>query len=512
MTSRKYIILLLAAYTAVLLALTGLPWSDLPSHLTRITILGKMLFTSNEYYNQYYDFHWMFTPYILWDILAAFTSNFLPIVANGLLWTIITFLSVVAGGCYLAKVRLQSSEGLRTLALVTILIASGWYFVMGLFAYQISFGLSLVALALGHRVRRTDFRSAISRYALYTLVVVSCYLTHLGGFLGLCLISGAAGLAAVLNNPRNLLREIGLLTPQLILVAWQVFGVMLPGSERADAFLYGTLSRKFLALASPWLRFPLLWDWPLIAGVTLSLLLLAFRVRRVWRSRRLQNLLKDDIFLAVAFTFLTYLILPQAGLAAHTWNVDQRMLPYLFYFIFLWLVSLESQEENVGAQPAYLPRPDTVLFTTAWIALFVLIVELWPYNVEMRDFRNLLSQIPAHKLVLPVSTAPPLGRLHPTLNQGALYAALREGVVPYIFASQNAPIPFFSYRKSYKSPGIFWYVRNLAPEWEQMDPRCDYLVVFKPFDPARLPAYAGRILFQNESATVFEMDYSATTK
>ncbi|MGD0907209.1 MAG: hypothetical protein ABSA96_06480 [Candidatus Acidiferrales bacterium] len=513
MTSRKSPILLLAVYTAALLALTGLPWSDLPNHLTRITILGKMLFSSNDYYNQHYVFQWMFTPYILWDLLAAVTSTFLPIIANGLLWTVITFLIVVASGWYLAKVRLQSSPQVRTLTLLAILIASGWFFALGLFAYQRSFGLSLVALALGHRIRKNGERSAIGRYVLYTLIVIACYLTHLGGYLGLCLISGAAALAAILENRRNLLREIGLLSPQFALLGCYVFCV-LPSSksnELSSDYLYGTVSRKFLVLASPWLRLPLRWDWPLVAGVALSLVLLTFRARGALRVQPLRTFLKNDIFLAVLFLFVMYVILPQGGFGGY--NVDTRMLPYLFYFIFLWLGSLEPKAESQDAQLGYSLRPDTVLLSTSWIALFSLIVQLWPYNTQMRDYRDLLSQIPAHKVVVPVSTAPPLGRLAPTLHQGALYAALREGVVPYIFVRQNnPPTPFFSFRDSYKSPNIFWYERNLDPQWQQMAPPCDYLVVFKPFDPARLPATAGPILFENGSGTVFEMDTNASAK
>ena len=504
MTSSKPLALLVAAYTAALLALTGLPWCDLPGHLARIAILGKILFSSGDYYGRHYSFHWMFAPYILWDLLAAVTGRFLPLVANGLLWTAIAFLGVVASGWHLAKVRLRSSAQVRTLAVLSVLIASGWFFAMGFFAYQLGFALSLTALALGHGIRRAGARATAGRHALYALTVAACYLAHLGGYLGLCLISGAAGLAAVLENRRNVRRELGLLAPPSALVAWHALAALSSDDGRAGVYVYGAVSRKFLALSSPWLRLPLRWDWPLAAGVALSLLLLAFRARRALKTLSPRALLTDDAFLAVAFLSAAYAILPQGGLGG--WDDDTRMLPYLFYFSFLWLASLQPRADGAGARPT---GPEAVLLATAWIALFALVVQLWPYNRRMRDYRDLLGQIPPRKLVLPVSTEPPLGRLAPTLHQGDLYAALREGSTPYLFARRNGPIPFFDFREGSGAPDIFWYVRSLPPEWGRMSPPCDYVVVAKPFDPARLPP-VGPIFFENESAAVFRMAAPAT--
>ena len=55
MFRQKAIWLLLAAYVTVLAAMTGLPWGDLPNHLTRITIIGELLSSPSSYYHQHYS-------------------------------------------------------------------------------------------------------------------------------------------------------------------------------------------------------------------------------------------------------------------------------------------------------------------------------------------------------------------------------------------------------------------------------------------------------------------------
>ena len=223
MIRQKAIWLLLAAYVAVLGAMTGLPWGDLPNHLTRITIIGELLSSPSSYYHQHYSFHWMFVPYILWDVLAAGTSRLLPVEANGVLWTVITFLTVVSGGWYLAKVRLQAESDWRALAAFSVLMASGWCFAWGFFGFQLSLGLCLFAVACGYRLRERRSRlSKIVVWLAYTALIVACYLAHLGGFLALCIILGSAAVARVIRSRDRLVSEAAALAPAVLLGAWYV--------------------------------------------------------------------------------------------------------------------------------------------------------------------------------------------------------------------------------------------------------------------------------------------------
>jgi hypothetical protein len=494
---------LLAAYVGVFVTFTGLPWGDLPNHLTRITIISKLLFSSNAFFRQNYAFHWMFTPYILWDVLAAITGTVLPVIANGVLWTVITFLSVVAAGWYFAKVRLENSDSIAVMTLLSVLLASDWFFAMGFFAYQLSFALSLVALAILHRVRRSD-TPATRLFSAYVLVAVACYLAHLGGFLALCLLAGAGAVASVLQDRKTFSGELRLLSPLLLLSAWQLISMHEQQHGASAGYVYGPLTRKLLALSSPWIRLPLKWDWPVLAGIFISACLLA--VSAVSRAKRHppRAFLTNDLSFGLLLLLIAYVALPEAQLGV--WNVDVRVVPYLFYFAFVWLLSTAGSLDSPDLRIAGPIRSSAVLYVTCAVTLLALVVQLRPYNRQDLLYRQLLSQIPEHRVILPVSTRPSFGRIAPTYSQGVLYAALREGIVPYIFNGANTQIPAFKFRKAHWAPDPFWYSRT-ASSLDRCD--CDYVVVSKPFDPERFHIPGASTIIQNEVGAVFQVRHES---
>jgi len=504
MFRQKAIWLLLAAYVAVLAAMTGLPWGDLPNHLTRITIIGELLSSPSSYYHQHYSFHWMFVPYILWDVLAAGTSRLLPVEANGVLWTVITFLTVVSGGWYLARVRLKAEADWRALTAFSVLMASGWCFAWGFFGFQLSLGLCLLAVACGDRLR--ERRSSLSKSVAglaYTALIVACYLAHLGGFLALCVILGSAALARVIRSRDQLISEAAALAPAVLLGAWYVYARASSALQVPEAIVQRTPLNKLQALASPWLRFPLRWDWPVLLGLALAVALLFIGAAAAFRSRA-RDVLVNDLFFPVVALGGVYLVLPQAQ--GQAWDVDVRMLPFLVYFLLLWLLSIARPAGSpAGLGDGFLP-PGRVLFGTCWVSLLVLLIQIWPYNREAHKYWEALKRIPEHQVVLAVSTRPYLGRLLPLQHEGNLYAVFREGVAPDVFSSDNAAFPFFVPREPYAPPPNLWYVRNLpTPKWESLDLRYDYLVVSKPYDPARLSLPAPRVFTENDAVVVFRL-------
>jgi hypothetical protein len=501
-SSRLYLWLfwpLLAAYVGVFLTFTGLPWGDLPNHLTRITIISKLLFSSNAFFRQNYAFHWMFTPYVLWDVLAAVTGTVLPVIANGVLWTVITFLAVVAAGWYFAKVRLKNSDSIVVMTLLSVLLASDWFFAMGFFAYQLSFALSLAALAILYRVRRSD-APATRLFSAYVLAAVACYLTHLGGFLALCLLAGGGAIASVLQDRKRLWRELRLLSPLLLLSAWQL--ISMHGQQRgaSASYVYGPLSRKVLALSSPWIRLPLKWDWPVLAGIFISACLLAVSAASRARRQPTRASLTNDLSFGLLLLLIAYVSLPEAQLGV--WDVDVRVVPYLFYFAFVWLLSITGSLDSPDLRIAVPSRSSAVLYVTCAATLLALVVQLRPYNRQDLLYRQLFPHIPEHQIVLPVATRDTDGRIAPTLAQGNLYAALREGLVPYIFNGANTQIPAFGFRKAHWAPDPFWYSRT-ALSLDRCD--CDYLVISKPFDPQRLRIPGESMIVQNGAGAVFQI-------
>lgn len=502
MIRRKALWLLLAAYVAVLVAMTGLPWGDLPNHLTRITIIGELLSSPTSYFQEHYSFHWMFVPYILWDVLAAGTSRFLSVQANGVLWTVLTFLTVVAGGWYLARTRLKAEEDWRTLTSFSVLMASGWCFAFGFLGFQLSLGLCLFAVACSYRLHERGRAVSARVYWLpYTALIVACYLAHLAGFLALCIILGAAAVSRVIKRRDQLALEAAALAPAVVLGVWYVLSKASHTSAGlSDEIVFRSPFKKALALASPWLRFSMLWDWPLLLGLGVCIALLVIRAVPMLRSRAGDALVNDSFFPAGALA-AAYLILPQAGFQA--WDVDVRMLPFFAYFLLLWLLSIARKASGPSAR---FLRPAPVLFGTCWVSLLVLLIQIWPYNLEARKYQEALQRIPEHQVVLSVPTHSYLGRLLPLHHQGNLYAVLREGVAPDVYSSDNATFPFFRPRERYTPPPNLWYIRDLSsPNWETITRTYDYLVVSKPFDPARLPLPLPPMFTENEVAVVFKL-------
>jgi hypothetical protein len=446
----------------------------------------------------------MFVPYILWDVLAAGTSRLVPVEANGVLWTVITFLTVVSGGWYLAKVRLEAAADWRALTAFSVLTASGWCFAWGFFGFQLSLGLCLFAVACAYRLR--ERRSRLSKSVIwlaYTVLIMACYLAHLGGFLALCIILASAALARVIRSRDQLVSEAAALAPAALLGAWYVYAKAFSSLGVPEEIIQRNPLHKLLALASPWLRFPLRWDWPVLLGIGLTMVLLVIRAAPAVRSRARDELVNDLFFPVVALAG-AYVALPQAQ--GRAWDVDVRMLPFLGYFLLLWLLSNGRPEQSSSGSDGRLLQPGRVLLVTCWVSLLVLLIQIWPYNGEAHKYWEALKRIPEHQVVLAVSTHPYLGRLLPMHHEGSLYAAFREGVAPAVFSSENGAFPFFVPREPYAPPPDLWYIRNLpAPKWENIASTYDYLVVSKPFDSSRLPRPAPPVFTENEAAIVFRL-------
>ena len=262
--------------------------------------------------------------------------------------------------------------------------------------------------------------------------------------------------------------------------------------------------RKLLALASPWLRFPLRWDWPVLLGLGLAIALLFVAAAAAFRSRA-REVLVNDLFFPVVALAGAYVVLPQAQ--GQAWDVDVRMLPFMAYFLLLWLLSSGKPAQSSSGSVVGFLQPGRVLFGTCWVSLLVLLIQIWPYNLEAHEYWEALKRIPEHQVVLAVSTHPYFGRLLPLHHEGNLYAAFREGVAPDVFSSENAAFPFFTPREPYAPPPSLWYVRNLpTPKWKSLDLRYDYLVVSKPFDPARLPRPAPPVFTENDAVVVYRLN------
>ena len=357
-----------------------------------------------------------------------------------MLWTVLTFLTVVSGGWYLAKVSLQAEADWRALTAFSVLMASGWCFAWGFFGFQLSLGLCLFAVACGYRLR--ERRSALSTsvcWLAYIALIVACYLAHLGGFLALCVILGAAAVARVIQCRERLVSEAAALAPAVLLGAWYVYSRASSVLGVPEEIVLRPPRLKLLALTSPWLRFPLRWDWPVLLGLGVAIVLLFVAAAAAFRSRT-RDVLVNYLFFPVVALAGAYLVLPQAQ--GQAWDVDVRMSPFLEYFLLLWLLSIaRSARSSSGSASGFL-QPERVLFGTCWVSLLVLLIQIWPYNLEAHKYWEALKRIPEHQVVLTVSTHPYLGRLLLLHHEGNFLCRLsrRSGSRRFQFGERRISI------------------------------------------------------------------------
>jgi len=476
---------------------SGLPWGDLPNHITRITILGDLLFSPDSVYHKYYSFEWTFAPYLLWDLVGILTSRVLPVIANGVLWAVVTFLAVVGGGWYLARARLSTPEDRAVLYVVSVVMACGWCFVWGFFAYQISMGLTLLAAGLVYRLgQQTGPGARAAYYGAYVLTAVCCYLAHLGGFLALCLVAGGIAVArGLLQERRHLLEAALILMPPGLLAIWHV--LLGESAQAGGEVVTRTVGNKMLALAGPWLRLPVLGELPLLIGMAGAVLLLGAAAVRAFRVLPWKTVVKNDAFCVFVLLGGMYVVLPQG--VGTAWDVDVRMVPFALYFLVLWLVvCVRAGAPGVGVRPAA-----AVVMAGCAVSLVVLYVTVRPYDREARLYQEALRRIPPYQVVLPVPTRPYIGRMGPLHHQGNLYGAFGRGMAPYLFNREYGTLPFFAFREQYHVPGNLWYIRDVPTPNVVPDPRIDYVIVSKPYDESRLAGVGTDVVFENEAAVVF---------
>src|SRR5262245_13825881 len=72
-----------------------LPLADYPNHLATIQI--RKTLSSNIYLAQFYEFRWLFTPYLGFDLLMTPFISFLPVEIAGKIVIVLTLVMIYVG-------------------------------------------------------------------------------------------------------------------------------------------------------------------------------------------------------------------------------------------------------------------------------------------------------------------------------------------------------------------------------------------------------------------------------
>src|SRR5262249_17420901 len=181
---------LVLIYAGFFVQLTSLPFQDFPNHLARAVVMADLIFHHGAQFGQVYDYQFMPVPYILGDLLLAGAVEIFGPALAGVLWTLVVLFSLPAALLFYLHVNAVPRGGRRVSLLISLFLATDWFFLMAFTQFRLGLALMLVALACADRARQ---RGSPRDLALYCAVIVIAYLSHLASvvFLAPALVTSA---------------------------------------------------------------------------------------------------------------------------------------------------------------------------------------------------------------------------------------------------------------------------------------------------------------------------------
>jgi hypothetical protein len=477
--------LTIAGYAALLWTLDALPFQDLPNHLTRTAIERDILFHGGKRFGAEFVFEPQLMPYIGGDallagLIAAFGDN-----VGSRLWLILVAAAFPLAFSVYLRAAGYSRYSIFVAVLLSLYLATDWFFLTGMHHYRLALALTLLALAAWERWLRS---ATMAAYLAWTLVLAIGYLVHLSALLFSALGAAVIALVACALRQTSWHRALAGAVPVVALCAWHS---TFPSNPADGAVVWRGVISKIVEIRAPFYRYGGWVDAPLLLGLGFAaILLLAGKLRLDRRTA-------TAALLTLAFLAL-YVALPFSS--GRSSFLDNRTLPLAATFA---LVTALAGAET-GARRGRLVIWAALALAVANLA--VLSAHLLRHNRMLRDYRSIAAHVPAAARVLPVATQPMDGMTNPYLHAGA-FAVLDAGAyVPYLFS--GGVTPYFRYRTPPVRPvGTFWYQTAQAPDPEAraaMEADFQYILLMNPFDPARLPV-ATELVARNDSASLLRI-------
>jgi hypothetical protein len=534
--------LLIAGYLVLVARLTSFPFEDFPAHLARAKVLADLLFHHGAQWGGVFAFHWQFVPYLLHDLILTSLVATLGTAAGGAVFNALVVLSLPCALLYYMHCERLAPQARPFVVLVSLYLATDWFFIVGFAAFRLAVALLIVCIALADSLRE---RWSPRRYGVYLAVVLAGYLEHLTVLVFLAATLAVSATVRLVFRRSSARREILLALPVIVLLVLY-FG-LLAGPHHAAApavyeLYWGTVGGKINGLQDGLLRYGGRASHPMM-------LLLAFcllsPVRRALVSRRLlAPAVVEQIALALAFLGI-YVVLP--GTYSGAAYVDVRALPMIVLFVLFAVLRLDANApENAnrtGSEFAGAPALGAAV-VLATVNLVYLGWHLEKDNAWMQGYRAVVARLPRGATVLPIYSLPrtSVGHLE---HAGAFVLLDRQGVTPYIFAGNAGdPMSYFSFVKYPYAPVEQWYrfqeIWNSSPvltfrtqgqsyswrfkydldrhdwrpavlapvRWGEVACTYAYIIASRPYDPAYI-AVPTRMLATNSSAALLAVDRSA---
>jgi hypothetical protein len=498
-TARGILALAVLSYIAVLVWFSPLDVQDYPNHLARALIMEDLIFQHGAEFGQIYQFHFLFTPYVLGDLLLATVVHLFGINAAAIIWMLLTFLSLPLSLFAYLRARQTSAEVTILMLLISLYLSTDTFFIMGFTEFRLSIALVFVALALVELLRR---QWSAGRYLAFAVIVVSTYLTHLAAIAFIAAAMGAAAVWRALLRKARIGREILLMAPLVSVMIWHVFGALhyrQPQDQIVDVTTWGTVTDKVLNLVWDFIRYNPAQDCVLLAMFA-AFVLFALRDRQGWgREVFFRPQVLEPWGYAVVFLGV-YFALPYEQAEAS--YIDVRALALVPLFTILGLLNLPLRQPGAVARTNFAATGLAAALALANLAY--LAHHFREDNAWMAQYRAVVANIPRHAAVFPIYTATHQRSIYPKLHAAAFAVIERHAVIPYLFSGDlGSPMKYFRYAHRPYAPNELWYraSQDSKTDWRQVHDSYQYLLIMKPFGPSRIPLKT-RTVAENDAAAL----------
>jgi len=487
---------LTGCYVATLIQYSPLAFTDYPAHIARATVLQDLIYDSGLHFRRIFTFHPAPIPYLLGDLFLATAIHFWGISLGSGVWVSLVLLSLPAALLLYMRAHDVKVEDYSLVVLVSLYLATDWFFVMGFLSFRLAVAITILTLAIAAHLR-THWSWLM--YLGYVVAVVLGYLTHLATLLFIAVGASVSGLLRLHLGKTYLRNEAWLIVPIALIVCWH-FGVAttytLPGDPSENPYTWGTATGKIVRLGSEFLRFSKRGDLSLFLAFV-GCLLLCLMTRPARDGRML-----EWAALATAYVGL-YVVLPIGY--SEAWFVDVRPLALVSVFALLTCAAAPSVGSARATRITSLATMSALLLAAG--NLGYLIHHLSPLDTRLRQYRDVVARLPHGSHVLPIYTCCTQGSLRPLLHASSFITIDRQGLIPYEFAAETAnPEKYFRYIKLPYRPEETWYMPpDKSVNWNSVSKDYDYLLITKPFEPSRIRLPV-QLIAENDGAALVAID------
>jgi hypothetical protein len=491
--------ILTAAYVLIVAALWPLALQDYPAHLLNAITIADHNFHDGERFGAMFSFQFLFVPYLAGDFLAAVLIEALGRQAGGTMWVVVVALSLPLALIVFMRLTRVATERRPLLFILSLYLATDWFFLMGFLNFRVGVALTIVNLALAIRLREGWSNRA---YVGYASLVIIGYLLHLSTIVFLTPALVVSGLVRLWRRKSDLRTECLLAAPLATLWIWHlsVQGYTRSGDPAENPYHWGGLHHKMYRLGFEFFRYHPRWD--LMMALLLAICLLVsvgrIRLRHLREPAVLEMLLLSLTFVAV------YIVLPAEYSEASF--VDVRALAPASFCLVLAFASLPDESRWARVQCSALAIGLAMVLVS--LNLIYLERHLSRHVAWLADYRAIVAQIPYGAHVFPIVTRGNEGGIAPNRHADAFITIDRGGLMPYAFTADTAnPEKYLRYvRKPYR-PDENWYLNRAwnSVDWRSVAREYDYVLIEKPFDARRVGVRTSQVA-DNRSAALLAID------